>query len=524
MPESLTWFAASATIALVVAAITRQLGWGMALPLVGVGAVVGAVPIGPNAPLEPEFVLITILAPLVFGEALGSSYLDIRRVSRPVLVLAVGLVIVTTFVVGGAVAIVVGMPLALGLALGAVLAPTDAVAVGTIARKAGLPGRVVSILEGESLVNDGTGLTALRVALVAALAGTITIGQIGLVFIAAVAGGLAVGLVGGWGLSQVLARSRDVVAANGIVLIAPFVLYLVTERIGGSGILAVVVAALFTAHSQFSDVRQSGRLQSGTVWRHVTFILQALAFFLVGLEIPDTFRRFTPGTGGLVFVLVLIVVALLIVTRIAFTLGTFRIGKMRRAGSEQGMRLAFLVGWAGARGPVSGLAAVSIPLTLDDGSPLPYRDVILATTFGVILVTLVLAQSLGPLARWMRITPDDEKATVQRVNAALAHAALQQLEQVEKRASMAGRPIPREIVTQLTGQVQARLAAAHEAQAPDTGGSVRATLDLALLMVRAEQEELIRMRDEDGLPDSIVRPILRALDVRAQALATQGHA
>lgn len=523
MADSLTWFAASATIALAVAAISRQLGWGMALPLVGVGAVVGAVPVGPDAPLEPEFVLISVLAPLVFGEALGSSYLDIRRVSRPVLVLAVGLVIVTTIVVGGIVAMVVGMPLALGLALGAVLAPTDAVAVGTIARKAGLPRRVVSILEGESLVNDGTGLTALRVAIAAAVAGSISLGQIGLVFVTAVAGGLAVGLVGGWGLSQVLARSRDVVAANGIVLIAPFVLYLATERIGGSGILAVVVAALFTAHSQSSDVRQSGRLQSGTVWRHVTFVLQAFAFFLVGLEIPDTFGRLTPGTGGLVIVLVLIVVALLIVTRIAFTLGTFRVGRMHRAGSEQGMRLAFLVGWAGARGPVSGLAAVSIPFTLGDGSPLPYRDVILATTFGVILVTLVLAQSLGPLARWMRITPDDEHATVQRVNAALGHAALRQLEQAEQRASMSGKPIPREIVAQLTGQVQSRMAAVHESQASDSQGSAQATLALALLMVRAEQEELIRMRDEEGLPDSVVRPILRSLDVRTQALSTQGH-
>lgn len=524
MSDDLTWFAASATIALVVAAITRQLGWGMALPLVGFGAFVGAVPIGPDAPLEPEFVLISVLAPLVFGEALGSSYLDIRRVSRPVLVLAVGLVIVTTFVVGGVVALVVGMPLALGLALGAVLAPTDAVAVGTIARKAGLPRRVVSILEGESLVNDGTGLTALRVAVFAAVAGSISIGQIGLVFIASVVGGLAVGLVGGWGLSKVLARSRDVVAANGIVLIAPFVLYLVTERIGGSGILAVVVAALFTAHSQASDVRQSGRLQSSTVWRHVTFVLQAFAFFLVGLEIPDTFRRLTPGTAWLVALLVLLVVVVLIVTRIAFTLGTFRFGRMRKAGSDQGLRLAFLVGWAGARGPVSGLAAVSIPFTLADGSRLPYRDVILATTFGVILVTLILAQSLGPLARWLRITPDDEQATVKRVNAALAHAALQQLEQIEQRASMAGKPIPREIVAQLIGQVQARLAAVHESGGSDTQGSAQTALELALLMVRAEQEELIRMRDEEGLPDSIVRPILRALDVRAQALSTQGHA
>ncbi|MSY97938.1 MAG: hypothetical protein F2701_04375, partial [Actinobacteria bacterium] len=209
MESTLGWFAASALIAVVVAILARQRGWGMALPVLAIGVVVGVLPIGPDAAPDPEFFLIAILAPLVFGEALGSSFLDIRRVRRPVLILAVGLVIATTLAVGGVALWISAMPVAVALALGAVLAPTDAVAVSTVARKASLPRGLVSILEGESLVNDGTALTALRVAVVATLAGSITALQISVVFLLAVAVGIGVGLAGGWLLSFVISKSND---------------------------------------------------------------------------------------------------------------------------------------------------------------------------------------------------------------------------------------------------------------------------------------------------------------------------
>ena len=162
MDSSLGWLAGAATVAILVALFTRQRGWGMALPVLAVGALVGLVPGGLAAPPDPEIVLLAILAPLVFGESLSSSYLDLRKVSRPVLVLAIGLVIVTTLAVGGVVMWVTAVPIALAMCLGAILAPTDLVAVSNVARSASLPRRLVSVLEGESLVNDGTGLTVLR--------------------------------------------------------------------------------------------------------------------------------------------------------------------------------------------------------------------------------------------------------------------------------------------------------------------------------------------------------------------------
>ena len=157
MDQTYVTLAVSATIAVGVAVLVRRRGWGMAIPLIAVGAFIGWLPIGPSAPPDPEIILVAILSPLVFGEALSSSYLDLRRVSRPVLALAIGLVVATTFVIGALGAVLVAMPVAMAMALGAVLAPTDAVAVSAVARRAGLPRRLVSILEGESLVNDGTG-------------------------------------------------------------------------------------------------------------------------------------------------------------------------------------------------------------------------------------------------------------------------------------------------------------------------------------------------------------------------------
>jgi CPA1 family monovalent cation:H+ antiporter len=193
MNDTFVTLAGSATLAVAVAAFCRQRGWAMSMPLIVIGAIVGALPVGPTAPPDPEVILVAVLAPLVFGEALGSSYLDLRRVSRPVIALAIGLVVAATLVVGAVGAALVAMPLAMAMALGAVLSPTDAVAVSAVARRAGLPRRLVAILEGESLVNDGTGLTALKVALVAAAAGSVTLAGVAGMFVVAVVAGCVVG-------------------------------------------------------------------------------------------------------------------------------------------------------------------------------------------------------------------------------------------------------------------------------------------------------------------------------------------
>lgn len=522
MNETYVTLAGSAAIAVGIAAFARQRGWTMALPLIAAGVVFGALPVGPSAPPDPEIVLVAVLAPLVFGEALGSSYIDLRKVSRPVLALAVGLVIASTLAVGAIAVTVVAMPLAMAFALGAVLSPTDAVAVSTVARRAGLPRRLVSILEGESLVNDGTGLTALKVALVAAAAGSITLLEVTGVFVVAVVVAIVAGGVGGWLLAWVLRRSKDLVASNALVLVAPFLLYVVAEELNGAGILAVVVAALVIAHSQHADPGHTGRVQSVIVWKHITFVLQALAFFLVGLELFDVLGSLDADAHGHVAVLVAVVMLALIGTRALFVfcmIGAAR--SLRRAAAGQAyLRGAAIVAWAGARGPVSGLAAFSIPLTFSTGEAVPYRDLILATTLCVIVVTLLLSLSLGPLSRLMRIEKDDDTDTLRRLDVMLARAALERLSDVEAEADTAGRPLPSDVADRLRSDAERRIVAPVDPDSPTQTEEieVRQLLTTAQAMVRAEQEELLRLRDEEGLPDALVRPLLRELDVRHQAL------
>jgi len=527
MSNEFVTLAASAVIAVVIAAIARQRGWGIALPLVISGAVVGLLPFGPTAPPDPEIILVAVLAPLVFGEALGSSYLDLRKVSRPVLALAVGLVIASTLVVGAVTLLIVAMPVAMAIALGAVLSPTDAVAVSAVARRAGLPRGLVSILEGESLVNDGTGLTALKVALAAAAAGSVTLLEAGGIFVVAVVAGLAVGGVGGWILARVILSSRDIVASNALVLVAPFVLYFLAEELNGSGILAVVVAALVIAHSQNSDPGHVGRVQSTIVWRHITFVLQALAFFLVGIELPAVVLGLDDDARRLLGLLVVAVTLTMIVTRTLFVFGMVGVARSLRQGTDgkQLMRGAAIVSWAGARGPVSGLAAFSIPLAFASGETVPYRELILATTFCIVVVTLLLSMTLAPLARLIGVKPEDDAALLRRVDVLLARAALERLSDVESAAEKSGRPLATEVSERLRGDVERRLAPPSGPHAADTTQEIETgqLLSAARAMVRAEQEELVRLRDEEGLPDAIARPMLRELDLRAQALRVQGR-
>ena len=524
MTDTFITLGGSAALAVLIAMGARRLNWNAPLVLIIAGAIIGPLPIGPSAPPNPETILVVVLAPLVFGEALSSSYLDLRRVRRPVMLLAIGLVVATTVIVGWVAAAIIALPLTLAFALGAILAPTDAVAVGTVARKAGLPRYLVSVLEGESLVNDGTGLTLLKVALAAAAAGTITGAQVSGIFVIAVVGGVGVGALGGLVASWMMRRSTDVIAVNSFVVVIPFVLYVVAEKLGGSGILAVVVSALLIAHTQNSMVAHSGRVQSVTVWKHVTFILQSLAYFLVGLELSSVVGNLMDFHASKVLLLVPCIVIALIATRFVFVFVMVAIGPRATNVPDRSRmwRGGIVASWAGARGPVSALAAFSIPLVYNNGEAVPFRDVILATTFCVIVVSVILSMTIAPLARLLKVSTDDEAAMTRRVETMLARAALDRLSEIEMTMEAAGDPIPMAVASHLREIAERRLVDDDNGEDDAVGASEKQVLvQTARAMVRAEQEELLRMRSEDGLPDDLVRKILRTLDLRDAALKTE---
>ena len=512
---------AGAVLALAVAGVARWRGWSIPIPVVAAGVLVGLAPFGPRAPAEAGELFLIILAPLVFGEALSSSYLDLRRERAPILALAIGLVVVTSVAAGAvATALVPGIPWSIALALGAILAPTDAVAVATVARRAGLPHRVVTVLEGESLVNDGSGLTLLRVALVWAAAGSLTASQVGGVLLFAVVGGLAVGLIVGAVLRILIRRSRDPLIANAALLLAPFPAYLGAEALGGSGILAVVAAALVAAHAMHAEAGFRGRPQSVAAWRQVTFLLQAFAFFLIGLELPETLIDLTGEEWRLIAVLVPAIMGTLIACRLAFTALLAGLGGLG-AGARRDWRSGLLVGWAGTRGPVSGLAVFTLPVVLASGEPLPYRDLLLATTLVIIVATLLLTPTIAPLARRLGLAGGVDVELQQRIQRALLLRSLESLDRIAEEGEVAGASVPATDIAAMRRDLEARLAVRPEGPAAETleRADARRRLEIAVLL--DQQGELIRLRDERGLPDVAIRPLLHDLDVRLQALRTE---
>lgn len=508
---------ASILIAVLIAGICRNRGWSTAIPLLVAGIAVGLAPFGPVGPADPELVLVLVIAPLVFGEALTSSIVDLRRVSRPVMALAIGLVVFGAVAVGFVTALVIpGIWAPMAFALGAILGPTDAVAVSATARKAGLPRRLLNILEGESLVNDGTALTLLRVCSVAAMAGSVTAGQTVWILTTSVFGGLIVGLVGGFGLVLVVRRSRDTTVANGMILMAPLPLYYAAEILDGSGILAVVVAALVVAHGTSSVVTYGGRLQSTEVWLTITFILQSAAFFLVGLELPIVVRELPTAQLPTLLIGVPVIFLTLVASRFVFVyvMATVLGPPVRHHGW-------LVAAWAGTRGPISALAAFTLPIATVSGDIIPFRSLIICITFGVVLISLLLAPTVTWLANRLDLPHDDDADVKRHVRVALARAALDRLEQIEETGERTGEMVSPDVLDRLRGSAERRL---NQATAmAEKSGSARVAEDatyreIGVDMMHAEQEELLRLRDLEGLPDEIVREMQADIDARIRTV------
>ncbi|MFZ9987573.1 MAG: cation:proton antiporter [Candidatus Nanopelagicales bacterium] len=514
MTELTEGLVAGLLVALMVAAFARWRGWSVAIPVLAAGVAIGFLPFGPTAPDDAGELFLLILAPLVFGEALSTSYIDFRKFRQPIFALAVGLVLLSSVAVGAvAAAIVPGLPVAMAFALGALLAPTDAVAVAALARRVAMPRRVVTILEGESLVNDGTGLTLLRVALAAAAAGTVSGGEIALILLQSVVGGLAVGVAGGLALAWLVRRGPDQTVVNAFVLIAPFPVYFLAEAVNGSGILAVVATALIVANTMLTHRRFEGRRSSVSAWRQITFILTASAFFLVGLELPETVLALPGEELRLLPLLVIAVVGVLLASRIAFVLGYAALS--RRSDQRIGWREAVVLAWAGTRGPVSGLAAFSLPLGVGVEAAVDQSRLLQATTFVVIAVTLALSPTLGLVARRVGLKSDDLSDDQRAVAVALATRGLDALDEAVRQAAEQRRPIPHEAEATLRARLAGELeridgSARSGPDGPDAFG-------LEIAVIKAQQDELLRLRDA-GTPDAVIRPAMHDLDLQMSAL------
>jgi CPA1 family monovalent cation:H+ antiporter len=479
------------------------------------GLVLGFLPGLPAIKLEPDLVFLLLLPPILFGAGVQTPIRDFKANIRPIVLLAVGLVLFTTLVVG--VVAQVAMPFLLpaaAFALGAIVAPPDAVAATAIFRRLGVPRRVVTILEGESLVNDGTAIILYRFAVAAAMTGIFDVANAGVEFFRVGAGGILVGLIVGWIVTEAWRRTSDPTLEIMLSLLAPFAAYLPAEALATSGVLATVTAGLVAGRRAPRVVSPQARLMGQGVWSIVIFTINGFAFMLIGLQLPTIAQGLSAYPTAELITWAVVISLTVIVARIVWVFPATYLpravsAKVRARDPYPPPRAVFVVSWAGMRGAVSLAAALALP------DRFPDRDLVIFLTFCVIVATLVgqgltlpfVVRRLGLMAG---AGEDTEEA---HARLAATEAALRRLDDLELEY-----PTHKPLIDQLRSRYE------HEAShsAPGDGGPRDAEelellehLEIRNAVLDAQREAVITLRDDGVINDEVLATIQRDLDLEA---------
>jgi monovalent cation/hydrogen antiporter len=530
-----------AGVAVIVAVrwVAGRTGLPAAALLTLVGIVYAVLP-GPNVTLSPDLVLTLVLPPLLYSAALDSSLGAIRRNLRTVVSLSVLLVLATALLIGvGFDLFVTGATLAAGIALGAAVAPPDPVAALSVGRKVGLPPRLITLIQGEGLLNDATALTILTVAIAAATGDGFSAPGAFAEFALAAAGGAAAGLVVAFGVRPLRRLRSDPLSSNAISLATPFVAYLLGEAVHVSGVLAVVVAGLVIGHHNPSWASGASRLQTNAVWRLVDFLLEGFVFLLIGQQLPaviDGLDRYDTSTVVTAAAITVGVVLLLRPLWLWLTEHLPQSLHMRLGGEEldedtgdgrpgppprlSGREIVVL-SWAGTRGVISLAAIFALPLTTETGAPFPDRELLLFCAFLAVLVTLVgQGLTFAPLVRALGLRADaaDQARLRNQARTASVEAALERLDAAAAEDHDA---VEDQAINALRTQLNARLAryrsrlelleSAGDGEIP-MSPQYEANLRVRRAVIGAQRDELLRWRDLGRLPDESLRILERELD------------
>lgn len=505
-------------VVVAVSAVARRLGLLAPILLVVVGLGLSFVPDFPIPRIDSELVIVVILPPLLYVAATEMSVPAFRYNLRPILLLAVGHVLFIATAIGFVVhALLPGVPLAACFALGAVVAPPDAIAATAVARRIGLPRRLVVVLEGESLLNDATAIVTFRVAVAVALGEAVGPGSIALTVGLAVGGGIAVGAAGAVLFRFLHRRTRDPLLDNALSLLTPFVVALAAEVVHGSGVVAVVVTGLYLGHRMPTLMSAASRLQMSAFWQMVKFLLEGLVFLAVGLQLRGIAVELDTGLADLVWI-TLAVLGVVVLGRIVWlfpaTYGPRLFPRVRQRDPSPPMSAPIVIAWAGMRGVVTLATALALPLLLADGQAYP-RDLFIWLAFAVIVCTLVVqGTTLPAVARWANPPADDP--TVDR----LAQA------QVQNRASRAARDrldqyaegAPPEVVQRLRQLTEDRSNAVWEELGRAGETPSRAYVRLRREMLKAEREVFRVARDEGHIAEEVLVRAQRELDLEESML------
>jgi CPA1 family monovalent cation:H+ antiporter len=405
------------------------------------GLTLGFVPGAPNVVLQPDLVLVIVLPPLLYSAAFFSSLRDLRANLRPISLLSVGLVLATTFGVAAiAHALIPDLSWKAAVVLGAIVSPTDPIAATSIAERFDVPRRVVTVVEGESMINDAMALIVYKFAVAAVVSGTFSMSDAALRFLGSTAGGIGVGLVVGWIVAQVRRRLDDAPTEIALSLLTAYFAYLPAEALNVSGVLAAVTVGIYLGwRAPVLVTSPATRLQSQAVWEILVFVVNAFLFALLGLQFQNLVDRLHGYSAQTLLGYGALVGAAVVVIRIAWVfpltyLPRYLFRRIRERDPYPPWQNPMLVAWMGMRGAVSLAAALALPLDTDAGAPFPARDLIIFLTFCVILVTLVFqGLTLPALIRKLR-APADDAAEREEVKAR-KHAAKAAISRIDDLAS-----------------------------------------------------------------------------------------
>jgi CPA1 family monovalent cation:H+ antiporter len=495
-----------------VAAGARRLAVSEPLALVLVGVAISFIPKVPRIEITPDLVLIWLLPPLLYGAAIRTSLIDFRANQRGIALLSVGLVAFSTFAVGAVTRWVIpGLPLAAAFALGAIVAPPDAVAATTVAKRVGMPRRLVSILEGESLLNDATALVALNTAL-AALTSSVSPWHVGWDFVRAAGGGVLVGLVAAVVLAKIRRHITDPVLDTTLSFAAPFVAFLPAQEIKASGVLAVVVAGLILGHKAPVLQTAASRIAENTNWRTVQFVLENVVFLLIGLQLRgliDAAHAEPPGRAVAVCAAVFGATVLARIVYVFASVGMFALFR----GPAWSPSISAVVSWAGMRGVVTLAAALLLP----NGTP--HLALLRLAAFTVVAGSLLVQGLTLPwLVRRLALKgPDPAEDALQAAGLVTdaARAGLAVLDEVRSDDD------PPEVIDELRTRAMKRanriweqLGRSQEELEPP-GAAYRR---LRMQMLAAERSSILEARDRGVYDDEVLRAALAAIDVEESML------
>ena len=511
------------------ALLARRINVAPAILLLLTGIALAFVPGMPSLELPPELVLLVVLPPLIYSASVAMSWREFKHNLRPIILLSVGCVIFTAFAVAAATHYLIGLPWNVGFLLGAIVAPPDVVAPLAIARKLGMPRRILVILEGEGLANDATALILYRFAVAAISTGMFSLPKAAGTFVVIVAGEMLFGAAVGWLSLRMRHRARDPQVEITLSLITPYIAYWIPEHFGGSGVISTVACGLYMSWNGPLLISSATRLQGIFFWDLVIYLIEGLLFLLTGFQMRSLFEKSKAFPLDDILFATALVAIIVIVARFAWVFPATYLPRLLnqrlRARDPTSWRTVFVIAFTGVRGAVSLAAALALPLALPGGEDFPYRDLILFVSFGVIFITLVgLGLGLPAVVRWLGVAQAgreehlaEHESEISARREALA-AALKSLDAITD-----DRELSDEVVKLLRARHETRANQLPDSLDPDKHDVSATGTALTRELISAERKFIHMLLRDGKITDEIRRRIERDLDLEEASLANREY-